>query len=81
MRKEARYHLAQALAATILAGVVGYFAILGLIRIVRSGRIWYFSVYLIVVGIVILAVVAIHGGSGNDGRATALDRAIRGRAA
>src|SRR5262249_35046541 len=73
--------VAQAVAATILAGVVGYYAILWLIRIVRSGRIWYFSVYLIVIGILILAGVAIHGGSGNGGRATALDRAIRSRAA
>src|SRR5262245_31309391 len=52
--------LAQAVAATVLAGVVGYGAILWLIRIVRSGRIWYFSVYLLVVGFTILAVVAIH---------------------
>jgi undecaprenyl-diphosphatase len=52
--------LAQAMAATILAGIVGYFAIVWLIRIVRSGRIWYFSVYLIVVGVIVLAVVAFH---------------------
>ncbi len=71
----------QALAATILAGVVGYYAILGLIRIVRSGRIWYFSVYLIVVGILVLAVVAIRGGSADGERATALDRPVRSRAA
>jgi undecaprenyl-diphosphatase len=52
-------HVAQALAATILAGVVGYFAIAWLTRIVRAGRIWYFSVYLIVLGIAILAFVSI----------------------
>jgi undecaprenyl-diphosphatase len=73
--------VAQAVVATILAGVVGYFAILWLIRIVRSGRIWYFSVYLLVVGILVLAVVAIQGGSAHGRRATALDRAVRGRAA
>jgi undecaprenyl-diphosphatase len=73
--------VAQALAATILAGVVSYYAILWLIRIVRSGRIWYFSVYLIVVGILVLAVVAIQGGSVHGGRATALDRPVRSRAA
>jgi undecaprenyl-diphosphatase len=49
-----RDHVAQACAATILAGLVGYFAIIWLTRIVRSGRIWYFSVYLTVLGIVVL---------------------------
>jgi undecaprenyl-diphosphatase len=73
--------VAQAILATILAGVVGYAAIRWLIRIVRSGRIWYFSVYLIVVGILVLAVVAIQGGSAHGGGATALDRAVRSGAA
>jgi undecaprenyl-diphosphatase len=73
--------VAQALVATILAGVVGYFAILWLIRIVRSGRIWYFSVYLIVVGVLILTVVAIQGRGSHAGRAIALDRTVRGGAA
>ena len=48
----------QAVAATILAGVVGYFAIIWLTQIVRSGRIWYFSIYLIVLGIVVLMLAA-----------------------
>jgi undecaprenyl-diphosphatase len=48
----------QAVAGTILAGVVGYFAIIWLTRIVRSGRIWYFSVYLVVLGIVVLSLAA-----------------------
>src|SRR5207249_601322 len=39
------------IAAMALAGVVGYFAILWLFQIVRSGHIWYFSVYLVVLGI------------------------------
>ena len=50
--------VAPAIAATILAGVVGYFAIIWLTKIVRSGRIWYFSVYLVLLGIVVLAMVA-----------------------
>jgi undecaprenyl-diphosphatase len=50
-------HVAQALAATVLAGVVGYFAILWLTRIVRSGRIWAFAVYLLVLAIAVLATV------------------------
>jgi undecaprenyl-diphosphatase len=53
-------HVTQACAATILAGLVGYFAIIWLTRIVRAGRIWYFSVYLVVLGIVVLTI----GGSG-----------------
>jgi undecaprenyl-diphosphatase len=47
--------LAQAFAATLLAGVVGYFAIIWLTKIVRSGRIWYFSFYLVVLEVVVLA--------------------------
>jgi len=54
-------HVAQAVAATILAGVVGYFAIMWLTRIVRSGRIWYFSVYLVVLALVVLTTVAMGG--------------------
>jgi undecaprenyl-diphosphatase len=50
--------LGQAVAGTILAGVVGYFAIIWLTRVVRSGRIWYFSVYLVVLGIVVLTLAA-----------------------
>jgi undecaprenyl-diphosphatase len=47
--------IAQAIAATALAGVVGYFAIRWLFRVVRSGHIWYFSVYLVVLAIAVLA--------------------------
>ena len=47
--------LAQILAATVLAGVVGYLAIAWLVRVVRSGRIWYFSVYLVILAIVLFA--------------------------
>ena len=48
----------QAVAATILAGVVGYFAIIWLTKIVRSGRIWAFSVYLVVLAAVVLTLSA-----------------------
>ena len=47
-------HVSQAIAATILAGVVGYFAIQWLFRIVRAGHVWYFSVYLVVLALVVL---------------------------
>jgi undecaprenyl-diphosphatase len=50
--------IAPAVAATILAGVVGYFAIIWLTKIVQSGRIWLFSVYLVLLGIVVLTLVA-----------------------
>jgi undecaprenyl-diphosphatase len=50
--------VSQAVAGTILAGVVGYFAITWLTRIVRSGRIWYFAVYLVALGIAVLALAA-----------------------
>jgi undecaprenyl-diphosphatase len=46
--------VAQAAVATVLAGIVGYFAIIWLTRVVRSGRIWCFSLYLIVLAIAVL---------------------------
>jgi len=50
--------VAQALAGTLLAGLVGYFAIIWLTKIVRSGRIWCFAIYLVLLGIGVLAMVA-----------------------
>jgi undecaprenyl-diphosphatase len=47
--------IAEALAATILAGVVGYHAIIWLTRIVRSGRIWYFPIYLVMLAAAVIA--------------------------
>ena len=44
-----------AVAGTVVAGIVGYFAIIWLTRVVRSGRIWWFSLYLIVLAIVVLS--------------------------
>ncbi|HEY2155624.1 MAG TPA: undecaprenyl-diphosphate phosphatase [Isosphaeraceae bacterium] len=40
--------------AAIVAGLVGYGAILWLVRLARAGRLWYFSVYLFVLGIGVL---------------------------
>jgi undecaprenyl-diphosphatase len=59
LRKLADMHLsesriAQILVASTLAGVVGYAAILWLLRIVRSERLWWFSIYLFVLSAVIL---------------------------
>jgi undecaprenyl-diphosphatase len=50
--------VAPALAGTVVAGLVGYFAIIWLTKIVRSGRIWYFSVYLLLLGLAVLAMAA-----------------------
>ncbi len=47
--------IAQAAAGTIVAGLVGYFAIIWLTRIVGSGRLWCFSLYLIVLAIIVLS--------------------------
>ena len=48
-----------AVAGTVLAGMVGYFAIIWLTRVVRSGRIWYFSLYLVVLAIVVISTGAL----------------------
>jgi undecaprenyl-diphosphatase len=48
-----------AIAGTIVAGIVGYFAIIWLTRVVRSGHIWRFSLYLIVLAIVVISTGAL----------------------
>jgi undecaprenyl-diphosphatase len=57
--------LTQTIVATVLAGIVGYFAILWLVRVVKSGRIWWFAIYLIVLAAVVLAT---FGGRGRSSR-------------
>ena len=66
--------IAQTVVATIVAGLVGYLAILWLIRVVRSGQLWYFSVYLIALGLLVLTLVSSSGGSADVRPAKALDR-------
>ncbi|MEO6809025.1 MAG: undecaprenyl-diphosphate phosphatase [Isosphaeraceae bacterium] len=69
--------LGPTIAATVLAGLVGYMAIIWLVRIVRSGRLWYFSVYLVVLATVIL-VGEWTGRNRVDGRQPpTLDRPVR----
>ena len=46
---------AQMLAGTVVSGVVGYLAITWLVRLVRAGRFWYFSVYLVALGLGLIA--------------------------
>jgi undecaprenyl-diphosphatase len=43
-----------AVAGTFVAAIVGYFAIIWLTRVVRSGRIWCFSLYLVALATVVL---------------------------
>jgi undecaprenyl-diphosphatase len=69
--------VAQIVSATVLAGIVGYGAIIWLVKIVRSGRLWYFSVYLIVLGTAVLTALAFSGGSSDARHAKALDRPAR----
>lgn len=47
--------LGPTLLAAVVAGLVGYGAIAWLVRLARSGRLWYFSVYLFALGLVVLA--------------------------
>jgi len=56
------HYVARTGAATVLAGVVGYGAIIWLVKIVRTGRLWCFSVYLVVLGATVLAAVGLSGG-------------------
>ncbi len=69
-------YVAQASVATIIAGIVGYAAIAWLVRVVRSGRIWYFSVYLILMGLVVVSIAA-RGGFTDAGRSGSVDGAVR----
>ena len=48
--------IAQIVVSAAVAGVIGYLAIVWLLRLVRSGQLWYFSVYLIFLGLGLIAV-------------------------
>ncbi|WP_435022126.1 undecaprenyl-diphosphate phosphatase [Tundrisphaera sp. TA3] len=70
--------VAQIIASAALAGVIGYLAITWLVRLVQLGRLWYFSVYLIALGIALIATDSL-GKGGTDARPShALDRPLRG---
>jgi undecaprenyl-diphosphatase len=72
--------IAQTVAATALAGVVGYGAIIWLVKIVRSGRMWYFSVYLVVLGLAVLAASASSPSSSSSSRGVSPDVRSEGAA-
>jgi undecaprenyl-diphosphatase len=67
--------VAQTIAATIVAGLIGYLAIIWLVKIVRAGRLWYFSVYLFVLAIAVLATNALSKGTPDAPSAKAIERA------
>lgn len=57
------------IAATVVAGIVGYAAIVWLLKVVRSGRLWYFSVYLVILGVAVILGFA-AAGRPSDGKGT-----------
>ena len=59
--------ITQTVAATIVAGLIGYTAILWLLRVVHAGRLWYFSVYLFVLGLAVIFGLSMKKGP-RDGR-------------
>jgi undecaprenyl-diphosphatase len=65
--------IAQIVVAAAVAGVIGYLAIVWLLRLVRSGRLWYFSVYLVVLGTGVIAVDQYAKGRTDAGQSQALD--------
>ncbi|MDR3633942.1 MAG: undecaprenyl-diphosphate phosphatase [Isosphaeraceae bacterium] len=73
--------VARTLAAATVAGIVGYGAIRWLVKVVRAGHLWYFSVYLVVLAVGVLTLapadVSAPGGSTHARRAQALDRPVR----
>ena len=46
--------IGQAIAGTLVAGLVGYGAIIWLVKIVRNGKLWYFSLYLVLIAAIVL---------------------------
>lgn len=65
------------IAGAVVAGVVGYFAISWLARVVRGGKLWYYSVYLVFLGVAVIA-WGIAGGDRRGEKSTgiiAVDRA------
>ncbi len=66
--------VAQIVASAAVAGVIGYLAIVWLVRIVRSGKLWYFSVYLVVLGLAMIALDAGRKGTTDARPSNAPDR-------
>jgi undecaprenyl-diphosphatase len=69
--------IAQIVASAVVAGVIGYLAIVWLLRLVRSGRLWYFSVYLVILGTSVIVLDQIRGKPPDARPSQALDRSDR----
>ena len=69
--------VAQIVASASLAGVIGYLAIVWLLRLVRSGRLWYFSVYLVLLGLGLIVVDQVSRSRPDARPSQALDRPLR----
>ena len=69
--------VAQIVASSAVAGVIGYLAIVWLVRLVRSGRLWYFSVYLVLLGTTLIVVDSTRGNRPDARPSQALDRPLR----
>lgn len=68
--------IAQIFASATVAGIIGYMAIVWLLKLVRSGRLWYFSVYLVLLGLGVIAVDQLKGRT-DAGQPQALDSPAR----
>jgi len=64
--------IAQTIVAAIVAGLIGYAAIVWLVRVVKAGRLWYFSVYLVILGLVVI-LFAIFGGKRLNAQTSFID--------
>jgi undecaprenyl-diphosphatase len=69
--------VAQIVASSAVAGVIGYLAIVWLVRLVRSGRLWYFSVYLVLIGTALIVVDSTRRDRTDARPSQALDRPLR----
>lgn len=74
----AKDEVARIIAAMVVAGLVGYAAILSLVRVVRSGRLWYFSVYLLILAALVLGVAWNGSGEPREQPSATVDRPLRG---
>lgn len=70
--------VAQIVASAAVAGVIGFLAINWLVRLVRAGRIWYFSVYLVALGLGVIALDQLGKGGGDGQPSHTVDRPLRG---
>ena len=71
--------ISQTLAATVVAGLVGYGAIVWLLRVVQKGHLWYFSVYLAVLGLVVIVGFGMSGASLVEPKLSTPERPARAR--